>query len=86
MLQPLQIIPGDETDVDRCKTADERREEIAIMREIELRWARKSAIALAVLIGAIAITCVIVFVVLPRANMAGGTIDIRAQLAAPKTV
>ena len=48
ILQPLRVYPADETDIDRCKTEEERREELDIMREVELRWARRSALALAV--------------------------------------
>jgi hypothetical protein len=55
ILQPLQIHPADEIamDMNRCnnnKTEEERREELAIMRSIELRWARRSAIALAIFV------------------------------------
>lgn len=60
ILHPLQIHPADETAIDRCKTEEERLEELAIMRSIELRWARRSAIALAIFILLLTLILVVV--------------------------
>ncbi|KAF8317409.1 hypothetical protein DL93DRAFT_2095772 [Clavulina sp. PMI_390] len=59
LLQPLYIWEGDESVVDRAKTRDERREEVAIMRRVELYWARKSAVAFAIFIFLLVIAIVL---------------------------
>ena len=61
-MQPLEVHPVDEPDVNSYKTEEERREELAIMRAIELRWARRSAVALVVFSLLLALVLVLVVV------------------------
>lgn len=67
MFQPLRLYPSDESFIDReVKTAAERNEELAIMREVELRWARRSAFALAALCVLLTVVLCLVFGLMPR--------------------
>lgn len=74
MFQPLRPFPSDESHIDReVKTAAERNEELAIMRVVELRWARRSAVAMAAFFVLLVVVLSLVFGVLPRNRAAAGT-------------